>query len=257
MAYPGLESGRLDITLKNQFDAVETLIRAVFVREPEYRADFLCGFRYARFIENLAVNSQSTSTAATGAVPVGTVTNVSDFFGASNQFYGADFGVATQRRRGRLSVDLLCKVALGYGQSAVLVQGQTATILPSQAPAIASGGLLALPTNIGRHELNGFAVLPELGVTFEYQLTRNLSATLGYTFVYWSRVARPADQVDLNINPSQFPPGQLTGARGPALSGRDYRLLAAGNQHWTEVPVLIHGWSHDITALPTRLIRCR
>ena len=215
VAYPGLETGRLDITLSNQFYMLGGLIRTALVREPKYRLDALFGFRHARLNENLNVASQSTSTAAAGAVPVGTVTNISDFFGASNQFYGADFGVATQSRRGRLSVDLLCKIALGYCQDSVLVQGSTATTLPSQAPSIASGGLLALPTNIGRHDLNGFGVLPELGVNFEYLITRRLSATFGYTVVYWSRVARPGDQVDLNLNPSQFPPGQLTGAAAP------------------------------------------
>ena len=215
VAYPGLETGRLDITLSNQFYMWSGLFRTALVREPKYRLDALFGFRYARFNENLSVASQSTTTAAAGAVPVGTVTNISDFFGASNQFYGADFGVATQSRRGRLSVDLQFKVALGFSQDSVLVQGSTATTLPSQAPSVASGGLLALPTNIGRHDLNGFGVLPQLGVNFEYLITRRLSATFGYTVIYWSRVARPGDQVDLNLNPSQFPPGQLSGAAAP------------------------------------------
>jgi hypothetical protein len=215
VAYPGLETGTLNITVRNQFDMWGALVRRALLREPKYRVDCLFGFRYARFLENLSVDSHSTSVSATGAVPVGTVTNVSDFFGSTNQFYGADIGIATQSRRGRLAVDLFCKVALGYARSTVSVQGQTATILPSQAPSIYTGGLLALPTNIGHHQLGGFAVLPELGINFEYQLTRRLSATLGYTVVYWSRVARPADQVDLQINASQLPPGQLTGAAAP------------------------------------------
>jgi len=215
VAYPGVESGTLNIVMQNNFNSLDTLLRTAFVRESDYRGDFLFGFRYARFAEDLAVNSQSTTTSGSGVVPVGTVTNVSDFFGASNQFYGGEFGVSTQSRRGRWSVDLQCKVALGYSQSAVSVLGQTATTVPSQAPVIYSGGLLALPTNMGRHELSGFAVLPELGVTLEYQLTRRLSATFGYRILYWSRVARPADQVDLNLNPSQFPPGQLSGTAAP------------------------------------------
>lgn len=215
VAYPGLDTGRLDVALNNQFYMLGSLLRGALVREPKYRLDCLFGFRYARFRENLSVNSQSTSTSATGVLPVGAITNISDFFGATNQFYGADFGVATQSRRGRLVVDLTCKVAVGYSHSSLLVQGQTATTLPSQSPSLASGGLLALPTNIGPHALDGFAVLPELGLNFEYQLTRRLSATFGYTVVYWSRVARPGDQVDLNLNPSQFPPGQLSGAALP------------------------------------------
>ena len=215
MAYPGVESGTLGIMLQNKFNSLDMVIRKAFVRESDYRADFLFGFRYARFAENLTVNSQSTTTAGSGITPAGTVTNISDFFGASNQFFGGDLGVATHSRRGRWSVDLQCKVALGYSQCSASVLGQTTTTVPSQAPVVYQGGLLALPTNIGSYNLDGFGVIPELGATLEYQLTRRLSTTFGYRFVYWSRVARPANQVDLNINPSQFPPGQLTGAAAP------------------------------------------
>lgn len=215
VAYPGVESGTLGIMLQNKFNSLETLIRKAFVLESDYRADFLFGFRYARFAESLNVNSRSTTTAGSGITPAGTVTNISDFFGASNQFFGGELGVATQSRRGRWSVDLQCKVALGYSQSSVSVLGQTATTVPSQAPVVYQGGLLALPTNIGGYGLGGFGVIPELGATLEYQVTRRLSATFGYRVLYWSRVARPADQVDLNINPSQFPPGQLTGPAAP------------------------------------------
>ena len=29
---------------------------------------------------------------------------------------------------------------------------------------------------------------------------------VGYSFIYWSNVSRPGDQIDLNVSPSQFPP---------------------------------------------------
>jgi hypothetical protein len=38
-----------------------------------------------------------------------------------------------------------------------------------------------------------------------------LKVTAGYTLLYWSNVARPSDQIDTNINPTQLPPGPLTG----------------------------------------------
>ena len=34
--------------------------------------------------------------------------------------------------------------------------------------------------------------------------------TFGYTFLYWSGVARPGDQIQLDVNPSQFPPPTRT-----------------------------------------------
>ena len=61
-----------------------------------------------------------------------------------------------------------------------------------------------------------FSVLPQLGVTGGYMLTDRLKMTLGYTFMYWSRVVRPGDQIDLEVNPELIPSQSLTGDGLPA-----------------------------------------
>jgi hypothetical protein len=33
--------------------------------------------------------------------------------------------------------------------------------------------------------------------------------------MYWSRIARPGDQIDMNVNPTQFQNGHLTGVPAP------------------------------------------
>ena len=76
-------------------------------------------------------------------------------------------------------------------------------------------GLLVQSTNSGLHSRDVFAVVPELGVTVGYQLTARLRATFGYTFLYWSQVARPGDQIDLDVNPSQLTSDGLVGAPRP------------------------------------------
>jgi len=43
-------------------------------------------------------------------------------------------------------------------------------------------------------------------LTLGYDLTPRLKATVGYTLLYWTNVARPGDQIDLNVDPRQFPP---------------------------------------------------
>ena len=92
---------------------------------------------------------------------------------------------------------------IGIGQHALRIDinGSTTT-----AAGVSSGGLLALPSNMGVHNADQFSVIPELGMTLGYNLTCHLRATLGYTFIYWSSVSRPGDQIDLNVSPSQFPP---------------------------------------------------
>jgi hypothetical protein len=50
----------------------------------------------------------------------------------------------------------------------------------------------------------------------------------GYDLLYWSRVARPGEQIDLAVNPTQLPPGTLAGVARPIPTGRDTDLLLQG-----------------------------
>ena len=68
------------------------------------------------------------------------------------------------------------------------------------------GGLLAQRTNIGTHTFNDFAAVPELGVTVGYQVNPCWRLTFGYSFIYWSRVARAGDVINLDLNPNLLPP---------------------------------------------------
>jgi hypothetical protein len=61
-------------------------------------------------------------------------------------------------------------------------------------------GLLARSTNIGSWEDDQFAVIPELAVQLQCQLTCRLRATFGYRFMYWSQVVRAGEQIDLDLN---------------------------------------------------------
>ena len=97
------------------------------------------------------------------------------------------------------------KLALGNTHSRIDINGSTTT-----AAGTFAGGLLALPSNMGVHTSDQFSMVPELGLTLGYDLTCHLRATVGYSFIYWSNVSRPGDQIDLNVSPSQFPPTTQT-----------------------------------------------
>ena len=60
---------------------------------------------------------------------------------------------------------------------------------------------------MGTHDSQQFSVMPEIGFTLGYDLTPRLKATAGYTLLYWSNVARPGDQIDLNVDSGQLPSG--------------------------------------------------
>jgi hypothetical protein len=54
-----------------------------------------------------------------------------------------------------------------------------------------------------------------VGVNLGAQITPRLRARVGYTFLYWSEVSRPGNQIDRALNPTQIP--GPTGS--PALVG--------------------------------------
>jgi hypothetical protein len=116
---------------------------------------------------------------------------------------------------------------LGNNQQIVDIFGTTTETPPG---VTLPGGLLASQTNIGRYSRNDFAVLPQLDVTLGCQLTRRLSLTVGYTFFYWGRVARPGEQIDLDVNPDFLPGGAIAprGARRPRFVFQDTDFWAQG-----------------------------
>lgn len=134
---------------------------------------------------------------------------VRDRFATSNLFNGGDVGVLWQSSRGIFSLDLLTRLALGSTHQRVQIAGNT-TVRGSSDPGNnfenRPGGVFAQRTNIGEYARDRFAVVPELGVTLGCALTPQWRATVGYTFLYWSSVVRPGDQMDRNINPNLFPP---------------------------------------------------
>jgi len=81
-----------------------------------------------------------------------------------------------------------------------------------------AGGILAQPTNIGSYERNRFAFLPQLTTNLHYHVTPNVSVHIGYNIMWMSDVALTGDQIDLNVNPSQFVGGTLVGPADPAFT---------------------------------------
>jgi hypothetical protein len=215
VAFPGQQAGGIAISLSDEFNSLEALWRQSICTPSGRRLDFLFGYRYGHFTEILNVNSISTFTGQVGVIPIGTVSVVNDRFSAINNFQGGELGLSTRFQRCRWSMDVQGKFAMGNTRSLIDISGNSSITVPPSPPTPSNGGLLALPTNIGRFEENNFTVIPELGITIGYDLTDRLKASFGYTFLYWSRVARPGDQLDLNVNPSQLSGGTLTNNASP------------------------------------------
>lgn len=184
--------------------------------------DALFGARYLYLYESLTYTTRTAP--LTGA---GEALLTRDWFGTYNQFAGPGAGLSLSWSAGRLSANLLAKVAYGIMSERVNITGETVTArfnTPAGGAARTfAGGLFAQPTNIGHTAKVRMAVLPEANLTVGVQLLTNLRASIGYGFLYTDSVARPGDQIDPRINSSQSvaltgkanPPGIGTGRAQP------------------------------------------
>jgi hypothetical protein len=215
IAFPNVFSGSIHMTADTGLQGSELLLRNNWFRNCWGRLDFLAGYRWLQLRDDLRMSDSATVTGTDEPIPVGTKLDAFDDFGAHNTFNGFDFGFATQWRHCRWSLDMLTKIAIGSTESDIGIHGTSTVTEPNTDPVHHEGGLLALQSNIGDYHRSVFSMVPEIGATVGYDLTCRLRLTAGYTLIYWSRVSRANDQVDLALNPNEFPPPQTGGSPSP------------------------------------------
>jgi hypothetical protein len=184
--------------------------------DPRGRLDLVVGFRYLHLGDEVNVTQDLTALEIASRVTPGTTFVVNDRFATSNDFYGGVIGLSGERRYGPLFVGGKVSVALGGVVQTTTIDGSTVIGGVAQA-----GGLLALPSNVGRYRTSSFAVVPEAGLRVGFQVTEAARVYGGYNFLYLSSVARAGDQIDPAVNPQLLPPrGAVPGPAVPAFPDR-------------------------------------
>jgi len=215
VAFPSVIGGSIAVDATSQLDGAAVRLRrqlccsdgcgysflACQTVPTSSRLDGTIGYRFWDLSESLQMQERLTSqiTADPGSFVI------TDRFDTQNLFNGAELGVLWQGRRGWWSLDMLMRLGIGNMHQTVTIGGTTATTI-NGTTTNSTGGLLAQRTNIGTYDQNRFTMVPELGATVGYQMTRRLRATFGYSMVYIGNVVRPGDQVDLDVNPNLLPP---------------------------------------------------
>jgi hypothetical protein len=229
VAYPGLIGGRVDVTAPSFLQGAEANGVSALWHSDQGRLELLAGFRFLNLDEDLDIAEHDQVSAAAPVFP-GDAIAVDDHFATRNYFYGGQLGLRGEYRWGRWAMEAVGKVALGDTHEAVIITGATA-ITPPSGPAQSYGaGLLALPSNSGRFERDAFAVVPEVTLNVRYRVTNWLSVYAGYTFLYWSEVARPGDQVDAGVDRRQVPTSILAGGGGATRPAFSF----AGTDFWAQ-----------------------
>lgn len=235
VCYPGVVNGTIAVNSGTSLQGFDVNARKNLSCDCCNRIDALVGFRYLQLDDSLTIFEDLTTEGGPSTNPIpggvapGTRFQLYDSFQTRNEFYGGQVGLAGEHRRGGgFYLGWRFLVGLGTTHKEATIDGST-TITPSGGRSTTyAGGLLALPTNIGRYTKNDFSVVPEIGLNLGYQFNQNIRVFVGYSFLYWSNVTRAGDIIDLTINTSQLPPNPLVGPARPAFTWNDSDFWAQG-----------------------------
>ncbi|HVS36078.1 MAG TPA: BBP7 family outer membrane beta-barrel protein [Gemmataceae bacterium] len=198
IADSGLTSGGVAVQLKQQvYGGDANVIWNFWPGEGgSWAASMLLGGRA------LSVDEQMFVTDTVQGLPTSTLSGVSVFqndnISCHNYFYGAQPGVVYSWYLGSFSLDLIGKVAFGYTDEWLSMNGVTQTTFRGRTTT-ANGALLVLPSNAGTYHKDEFAVAPELLINAKYAFNQYFRVGVGYDYLYLSRLLRPGDQVDEEV----------------------------------------------------------
>ena len=194
-----------------------------------HRLDLIAGYRFFRIREGLQISDSREVVGFGGPLNFGTTIDSVDRFHTANEFHGGEIGMIAATQHGRWFGELLGKVAFGNIERNVRIEGLTTTTDPGVGTTVASGGLLAQPTNMGSYEDAEFSVLPEFQANLGYHVDANLRLLVGYTFLYLGDVVRPGDTIDPAVNGTLLDPlVPFSGSSQPSFSFRDTDMWVMG-----------------------------
>ena len=222
VTYPGVMSGQIFVDMPSFLQGADANVSVALWHGEHFRVDGLAGFRWLNLQEGLHFTESSLVQLASqyvGLVPFdGNTISVSDRFDTHNNFYGAQIGARAEWQVKRWTLSLLAKVAFGASNEVVQIHGSTT--IDTQPATVSNGGLYAVSSNSGQFTRNAFAVVPEANLNLSFQVNDHVRLFAGYTFLYWTSVARPGDQIDTSINTNLVPTSMTFGAAGgPARPG--------------------------------------
>jgi hypothetical protein len=223
VSYPNLASGSISVNSSVGIWGGELYLRRLLIgseAEPGLKIDWLAGGRLLSMREGLNIDTSSLALTSTATVTTGTLTRTADNFATENYGYFGEVGVGGEWQWAGLELGVIGKLGFGVTHQVVDISGSTRQDIPGNSlPTAFQGGLLAQPTNINRYAGSSFSLAPEIGVQVAWPVTPTFRVIAGYTFLYWTNVVRPGDQMDTVINTTGTNLGTLTGDARPAFLG--------------------------------------
>jgi hypothetical protein len=167
--------GNIRITSSSDVYGADAYVRIRCGQSCMSRTDFVTGYQFTRINESLQIHSDTQN---------GTLI-VNDNYSTRNEFHGGVLGVLHETACGCLNLQLLARVGLGNMRQTAIATGTTNG---------QTGGLyVEQDQTLVRDQ---FCAVPEFGVTLGYQISPCTEVHAGYTYLGWSKVTRPEDNID-------------------------------------------------------------
>jgi len=178
------------------------------------RGGFILGGRYMLLEDQVVLSNTQTLVAAPFTSAAG-----ENRFTTRNQFLGPQFGFQIGADYGRCEFEFTQKLAIGVTKMENTISGGPLVSGSQLVPGSLPGPLLAMPSNNFRMTTSRATLLPEINAKMRYRINDHLKLSLGYNFLYWSRIFCPGDLMDPRVNLTQLPEfGPLRGTAFPTQS---------------------------------------
>ncbi len=211
LASPSISNGGIALHTNSQLWGADANLAHTFFRLPSFRLVGLFGFRYLDLSEGLSLETRKMAIdhstisfqGQNFATPAFELT--ADRIHARSQFFGGQAGLRGEYYFSHFFIAATGKLALGRTNEVMDAMGVSTLQIGTFPLRTAAGGLFVLPSNTGHFVNQDFGIVPELQLKGGVLLTRWLRATIGYDILYWSRVFRAGDSLDLTVDNRQVP----------------------------------------------------
>lgn len=149
-----------------------------------------------------------------------------------NRFYGTQVGLRWQYTADRFTMGLTGKIGIGMNQTIIENTGETGLYRNGVGIANTAGGFFTVGDNRRRSFEVTFGYVPELMFDVMWEVAPNFRLRLGYNFLYWAAVVRPANVYERAVNGALIPSSPEFGLTGggsrPASVARQTDFWAHG-----------------------------
>lgn len=191
----GPVAGGITASVDTSFIGADVNYRRLWSDNGCRRIDLIAGYRYLHLGDTADVWQTAGTPVGFLVLPAGTAV-LHDSFRTRNAFHGPQVGLIADRQfLSGLHVELLLKFAMGVTVAEANADGTTTLVGGAAVPV----GVLAGPTNATANTTGYFAVIPEAGLRLGYEVCEGVRVSAGYTFLYWSKVRRASEQIDLSV----------------------------------------------------------